>query len=191
VRSQPNAYGTCTARGVGKPLHTFAREVLFDPLELGQTEWMTSPVGEPFAASGLRMAPRDLALIGCLMLQGGMWGDRQVLPARWIEQCTTPIVSVDETRRFGFHWYIGDFAFGEPIGWAPAHLERWWGASGEGGQRLLVLPGIDLAIAFTAGNYGRSDQRVPAERLVREVILPSVSASKLKSGSTGLAYESE
>jgi CubicO group peptidase (beta-lactamase class C family) len=172
--------GHIIARGVGKPLHSFAREVLFDPLTLGPTEWMMSPAGEPFAASGLRMSPRDLARIGSVMSRRGSIGDHQVLPARWIEQCTSAFVSVDELRRFGYHWYVGDFAFGEPIGWAPAHLERWWGAFGEGGQRLFVMPGLDLAIAITAGNYGRSDQRIPASRIMSEVVLPSLLANRPK-----------
>jgi hypothetical protein len=82
------------------------------------------------------------------------------------------------------HWYVGDFAFGEPIGWAPANLKRGWGAFGEGGQRLFVLPGIDLAIAITAGNYGRSDQPIPVSRIMSEVVLPSLLANHKDSRKT-------
>jgi CubicO group peptidase (beta-lactamase class C family) len=162
------------AKGVGKPLHDYARDVLFDPLGVGPTQWLAAPNGEAFAASGLRMTPRDLARIGIMMANGGLAGNRPVVPAQWLDSSTAQIVSVDEQRRYGYHWYMGDFAFGRPVGWAPLHLERWWGGFGEGGQRLFVLPGIKLAVAITAGNYGADDQWIPPIRVVREVVLPSI-----------------
>jgi CubicO group peptidase (beta-lactamase class C family) len=162
------------AKGVGKPLHAFAREALFDPLGLGPTEWLTGRDGEPFAASGLRMTPRDLAKVGMMMLRGGVSDGRRVVPAQWLERCTSQVASVDEMRRYGYHWYSGDFAFGKPMGWAPEHLERFWGAFGEGGQRLFLLPGLKLAVAITAGNYSAADQGIPPIRVMREVILASI-----------------
>ena len=62
------------AKGTGKRLQAFAREVLLDPLGIGPTEWFTDDLGDAIAASGLRMTPRDLARIGLLMLNSGMWG---------------------------------------------------------------------------------------------------------------------
>jgi CubicO group peptidase (beta-lactamase class C family) len=147
---------------------------LFDPLGLGPTEWLTGRDGEPFAASGLRMTPRDLVHIGMMMLRGGTADGRRIVSPRWIERCTTPLVSVDEVRRFGYHWYAADMAFGKPLGWAPRYLERTWMAFGEGGQRLFVMPGLKLAAAITAGNYGADDQWMPPTRVLREVILDSI-----------------
>jgi len=166
--------GRIIAKGTAKPLHDFAREALFDPLGLGPTEWFADRRGEAYAASGLRMTPRGMARIGLMLVQGGKTADRQVVPAQWLGQCTAQIVSVDEVRRYGYQWYSGDIAFGQPLGWAARHLERWWGAFGEGGQRLFVLPGIDLVVAVTAGNYGADDQWMPPTRVLREVVLPSI-----------------
>src|SRR5262249_41065483 len=89
-------------RGTGKPLHAFAREVLFDPLGVGPTEWLADRRGEEFAASGARMTPRGLARIGVMMLSGGVWCGRPIVPAAWIERSTTPVVDVDEIRRYGY-----------------------------------------------------------------------------------------
>ena len=99
------------ADGTGKPLHDFAREALFDPLGLGPTAWDADAKGEAVAASGLRMTPRDLARIGMMMAGGGMAGDRRIVPAPWIARSTEPVVAVDFWR-FGYHWYVGDVAFG-------------------------------------------------------------------------------
>jgi CubicO group peptidase (beta-lactamase class C family) len=163
--------GRIIADGTGKPLPEFAREALFEPLGIGPTEWFHGRDGVPSAASGLRMTPRDLARIGHLMASAGVWQDRRIVPASWLERCVTPVVSCDELRRFGYHWYVGDFAFGTPQG---SRLERWWGCFGNGGQRLFVLPGLELVAAITAGNYNAADQWVPPIRVLREVVLASL-----------------
>lgn len=84
------------------------------------------------------------------------------------------MVAVDEVRRYGYQWYVGDIVFGKPKGWAAGHLERWWGAYGEGGQRMWVLPEMKLIVAVTAGNYGAEDQWIPPTRVLREVVLASI-----------------
>jgi CubicO group peptidase (beta-lactamase class C family) len=152
--------------GVGKSLHDFAREALFDPLGLGPTAWDVDARGEAIAASGLRMTPRDLARLGMMMAGGGKAGDRRAVPAQWIARSTEPVVPVDFWR-FGFHWYVGDVARGP-------RLERCWGAFGNGGQRLWVLPALQIAVAITAGNYNTTDQWLPPTRLLHEVVLASV-----------------
>ena len=162
------------AKATGKSLYAFARETLFDPLGLGPAEWHTGRDGEPIAASGLRMTPGDLARIGTMMLRGGMSEGRRVISSQWLERCTSPIVSVDEVRRFGYQWFVADISFGKPLGWAPRHLERAWIGYGEGGQRLFLIPGLKLAVAITAGNYLADDQWVPPTRVLREVILDSI-----------------
>jgi CubicO group peptidase (beta-lactamase class C family) len=68
-------------KGTGQPLHEFAREALFGPLHIENTEWRQGVDGEPIAASGLRMTLRDLARIGVTILNGGQWNGRQVIPA--------------------------------------------------------------------------------------------------------------
>jgi CubicO group peptidase (beta-lactamase class C family) len=164
-------------KGTGKPLHEFARVTLFDPLDIGPTEWFTDRNGEAIAASGLRMTPRDLARIGSMMLNGGTWGERPVMRVQWIERSTTPMVDVDEIRQYGYQWYLGKFAFTVSTGprWHRSQLERFWSAIGNGGQRLFVFPGLDLVVAITAGNYDTPDQWTPPTRVIREVVLPAIS----------------
>ncbi len=104
--------------------------------------------GEASAASGLRMTPRDLARIGQLVLNRGQWDGRPIVPADWLEKSLQPAARVDEFRQYGYHWYFGEFAYGEPRRMAP-----WISAFGYGGQRLFVVPSLDLVVAITAGNY--------------------------------------
>ena len=100
--------------------------------------------------------------------------ERTIVPADWVARCTTPLVSADEIRRYGYQWFLVDIGFGKPKGWAVGRLERLWMAQGEGGQRLFIIPALQLVVAITAGNYGREDQGIPPARILREAVLESV-----------------
>ena len=58
------------AKGAGKPLHGSRAKPCSIRSGMGPTEWLAGRDGEPFAASGVRMSPRDLARIGLMMLRG-------------------------------------------------------------------------------------------------------------------------
>jgi CubicO group peptidase (beta-lactamase class C family) len=174
--------GRLIARGTGRSLPDYARIALFDPMGLGKTEWVTSRDswvfrqtgrgdGEPIAASGLRMTPRDLARVGQLVMDNGKAGGRQVVPAEWLAESFTPRVSVNELQRYGYQWYLGDMEF---LTGGKVRLEPWVGGAGNGGQRLYVMPDLDLIIVVMAGNYSEPDQWLPPIRVVREVVFPSL-----------------
>jgi CubicO group peptidase (beta-lactamase class C family) len=170
------------AKGTGRSLPDYARAMLFDPLGIGWTEWVTSNEtwvarqsgradGEPVAASGLRTTPRDLARIGRLVIDNGMADGRQIVPSEWLAECFAPRVSVNELQRYGYQWYLGDMEFRAS---GTVRLEHWVGAAGNGGQRLYVMSDLDLIIVVTAGNYSAPEQWIPPIRVVREAVLPSL-----------------
>ena len=164
--------GHLIARGTGMPLLEYARRTLFEPMGFGPVDWAQGKDGEPFAASGLRLLPRDMLKVGQLVLAGGDWSGRRLVPTEWVKKITTPIVGIDRYRSYGYHWYMGDVG---PSGGAQQH--HWIGGIGWGGQRLFVVPDLDLVIAINCGNYDRSPQeqnRVTSTIFVA-VVLPLVS----------------
>lgn len=160
------------AKGTGQPLQDFAQEVLFEPLGIARTEWESGSDGEAIAASGLRMVPRDLARIGVMLLGGGLWNGRQVIPAEWLKASFTPAVSMPDGRHYGFQWYLGVVPRNDGAG--KVRWEEAISAVGNGGQRLFILPRVDLAVAVTAGNYDAADQWRPPTVVLRDVILPAM-----------------
>jgi CubicO group peptidase (beta-lactamase class C family) len=159
--------GLLIERGTGLDLHSFARTALFEPLGIGASEW-TKVAGVASAASGLRLTPRDLARIGQMIIGGGKSDNRTIVPADWLEASFRPAAIVDDGRRYGYQWYVGELARPGKTGTIGA---KWVGAFGLGGQRLFVFPELDFVLAVTAGNYTTEDQGRAPIAILREVFL--------------------
>lgn len=160
-------------KGTGGKLSDFARASLFAPLGIENFEWAAGDDGVESAASGLRLTPRDLARIGQVVLAGGRWQGRAVVPAAWLEQSLRPRAMVDDGRRYGYLWYVGEIALTRRGG---VYGEPWIGAFGLGGQRLFAFPRLDFVLVTTAGNYDKPDQWVAPVRILRDVFLPNLAA---------------
>ncbi|WP_067128762.1 serine hydrolase domain-containing protein [Microtetraspora malaysiensis] len=155
--------GGLIARGVGRPLEEFARDALFAPLGITSFEWMAGEDGVASAASGLRLAPRDLARIGQAVL------DAEVIPASWIADMLRPRVPTWDGFSYGYLWHVGPDRPEEPS------LRRAM-AVGNGGQRLFLFPDLDLVVAVTAGMYNGGEQDAAARAVLDEVLLPSLTS---------------
>jgi CubicO group peptidase (beta-lactamase class C family) len=163
--------GRLITKGTGEKLHDYARRVLFDPLDFGPTDWSTGRDGDERAASGLRLLPRDMLKVGQLALAGGAWQGKQVVPADWVKRATTPVVAIVGGRSYGYQWYMGALPGG-----TPPRPVRWIGGIGWGGQRLFVVPDLDLVVSMNAGNYrkpGMEQGRI-ADALMTELVLPGL-----------------
>ncbi len=162
--------GRLIARGTGEKLLDYARRVLFEPLGFGPSEWVVDHTGEPHAASGLRLLPRDLLKVGQLVIAGGAWNGRQVVPAEWVKRATTQAVTIEGRGGYGYQWYLGAIPAG------PLQGTAWSAGIGWGGQRLFVVPRLDLVIAINAGNYRRPimEQSRIGTLVITEAVMPSL-----------------
>ncbi|MGH1479501.1 MAG: serine hydrolase domain-containing protein [Geminicoccales bacterium] len=156
------------AKGTGTPLLEFARERLFHPLRITDVEWVEGSNGEPAAASGLRLRPRDLAKIGQLVLNQGRLQDRQLVPSHWLAASFENSVAAEDDLEYGYQWWLGR---GRSDG------RRWIAGFGNGGQRLIVIPNLDLVVVVMAGNYNQPDAWRIAVKLMADIVLPSIQES--------------
>ena len=96
------------------------------------------------------LSTRDMARIGHLMLRGGQWNGRQVIPADWARRITTPVTHWNEMNPaslrggrfgYGFLWWIFD---------GPTATGPWEGSYtgiGAVGQFITVIPKLDMVVA--------------------------------------------
>lgn len=142
-------------RGTGKSVAELAQEDLFAPLGIAEWQWVQDLHGHPIAFAGLRLRPRDMLKFARLVNQRGTWQGRQLVPAAWIEQSTRTQLrsgyawfSLDAADAgYGYQWWTGR------IRWQGRELD-WASAVGNGGQRIFVVPALDLGVVMTGGDYG-------------------------------------
>ncbi|PKO03484.1 MAG: serine hydrolase [Chloroflexi bacterium HGW-Chloroflexi-5] len=131
----------------GQPVLDFATQYLFSPMGISKTHnvvfhneeeqiawfmenkktngWVVDPQGLNTAGWGLCLTPVDMAKIGQLYLEGGMWDGNQIVPAGWIDESTKEH-SRWGTLSYGYLWWIID------------DKERIFAALGDGGNVIYV-----------------------------------------------------
>ncbi|WP_342735279.1 serine hydrolase [Bradyrhizobium sp. B117] len=162
--------GNILERVSGKPLEAFAREMLFQPLGISDFEWKAYKNGKIAAAAGLRLRPRDAAKIGQLVLNHGRWNGQQIVSADWIAQSITPrfqaVGYFGGTLFYGYQWWMGrSLANGKEI--------KWVGAFGWGGQRIFIVPELDLVMMTSAAQYGQPKEGLAAIDILTNIVIPS------------------
>ena len=160
--------GELIARGNGGDLRSYANEKLFRPLGIEKFEWVGDYYGRPHAASGLRLRPRDMAKIGQLILQSGLWNGERIVPADWIAASTLAHAPADYGCRYSYQWWLCQTKDGVPL------IE----GAGWGGQELLVQPDLGLVFVVNAGLYGDPDAWKRAFGLLESIVLPALASDQ-------------
>jgi CubicO group peptidase (beta-lactamase class C family) len=162
--------GETLVRSTGQKLRDYARDKLFTPLDITDFEWLDAGVSHRLGAFGsLRLRPRDAAKLGRLLLTDGQWNGRQVVPAGWTAESIKPRINGDGLYFYGYQWWLGrTFHNGGELTWAAG--------VGLGGQRLFVVPALDLVVMVNSGHYRQAPalQSIIPAGIFTRVVLPAV-----------------
>jgi CubicO group peptidase (beta-lactamase class C family) len=150
----------------GRTVEQLAKDELFEPLGITAIQWYHFSNGDPIAASGLRLRPRDMAKLGQLMLNHGQWGGRQVVSSAYVDAAIAPQVNGQGLFFYGYQFWLGrSFVNGQEIDWAAA--------VGLGGQRIFIVPALDLVTVVTAGLYNDNLQGPVPLVILDRYVLPA------------------
>lgn len=155
-------------QATGKSTLAFAREVLGRPLGFELAAWPQDPSGVYFGGNNMELTPRQMLAFGQLYLNEGRSNGSQVIPAEWVETSLLPLIesSREEGRFYGYGWWIRDMA---------GHQTTF--AWGYGGQFIILVPDLDLAIVTTSSSLPGNDRRAHIRGLYilleNEVIRPA------------------
>jgi hypothetical protein len=134
-------------QATGQTTAEYAEEHLFGPLGIRDYHWKKDPQGLPDTEGGLYLAAEDLARIGVLYLQDGVWEGERLLPEGWVAAATAR--RVDDVAPdnpnwnwgYGYQWWRLD-ASGLDV----------WAGLGFGGQNLIVIPARGLVGVINSWN---------------------------------------
>lgn len=166
----PCLMGVLISRVTKQSLEEFAETHLLGPLGISNYRWTMMNEGIPLAAGGLYLTSRDLAKLGLMVLNQGVWHGKQVVSAAWIAESTrrqTP----DGLYPYGFYWHLN----------VPEerHVDKLNGflALGQGGQMIMIFPEEDLIIVTTSATWAPSSASKEDRTvfgLVNRYIVPAI-----------------
>lgn len=160
--------GRMIERAAGKPLAEFAQEVLFQHMGMSRDDWRWTFVldrSQRNEFGQIYLRPRDMLKLGLLIHQRGEWQGRRVISAQWIDAATAKQSRVDDSD-YGLgiwhRWYGVQTASG-------ARRVDTIMLSGNGGQKVYLVPSLDLIVVFTGGAFNTES---PTNELMARVLLP-------------------
>jgi CubicO group peptidase (beta-lactamase class C family) len=145
----PHLLSAILQRQTGKTVKDWANEVLFTKIGFKNYTWAVYKDGITMGGFGISTTPREMARIGHLVLNKGIWKGQQIVSSEWIDEMTSVKVTADKVdyygKSFGYQWWI-DESRGIVF------------MAGHGGQHVFVKPAKNLVIVTTADktdDYGK------------------------------------
>jgi len=170
---QWNYNGGCTQllaqiikNATGSAINDFATNNLFRHLGIPKVNWFVRDANTVWAPSGLRMRPIDMAKFGQLYLQKGVWKEKQLIPQSWVQQALKWQINTSSPMEgYGYQFWCT-----KPV--IAGKVTDVIMAVGSGGQRICMLPALNLQIIITAGNYAKGGST--SDSLLKTVFFPAI-----------------
>jgi CubicO group peptidase (beta-lactamase class C family) len=148
------------SQATGEGLPELVEDRLLDPLGMDDSELATDRAGNGLAFVGLQSTCRDLARFGLMVLDGGRWGDEQIVSEGWLSEATSP--SQDLSPVYGYLWWLNRPG---PIS------EEATDPSDEGPRDVLIAQMVDGAPPDVVWALGLGDQILQIHRPTATVVV--------------------
>lgn len=157
----------------GQKLVDYLKPRLFDPLGISGMDWEENLLSVNTGGWGLRLKTVDMAKVGQLYLQKGIWNGSQVLPAAWVGEATSEKIiqhpGLAPALKDTSDWEQG---YGYQIWRCRHHAYR---ADGAFGQYIIVFPELEAVVAIQAETPDMQNEL----NLVWDYLLPAIKKNKL------------
>lgn len=163
-----NLVGGVVSKVANQPAAILFHKLIAEPLGIKQYYLLTSPHGDFTITGSARFLPRDFMKLGQLHLNGGTWNGHKIYTPEWSKEATTPLYDLPNYKQsYGYLWWVTEFPYN-------GRNVKAYCAEGNGGQKVIVIPELDMVIAFYAGNYSDSGGWTSQRVYVPKYILPAV-----------------
>ena len=173
-----NVMSTIFEQLTGKKIFEAMEEDIARPIGMqhftADDGWYVTGEDSVHPAYPFKITARDFARFGLLMLRGGKWDGRQVVPEDWVEESTryhsdATLYSVDG---YGYMWWVARDGNKFPHLPHVKLAEGAFSARGAGGHYILVIPDHDMVIVHRVNTFerGRSVSAEDMGRLVSKIL---------------------
>lgn len=175
----PDILSGILVKTTGQSVLDFAAEYLFSPLRItvegnivfrnkeeqlafykakNVSGWVADPKGVNTAGWGLNLTPIDMAKIGQLYLDEGMWTGKQIISSGWVNESTKEHSRCDQWKlSYGYLWWIID------------EKEHAYAAMGDGGNVIYVNTKKKMVVSIASLFVPHATDRL---KLIKEYIEP-------------------
>lgn len=174
-----NSFGTYMLSAIfqqvmGVKVLDYLDEHLFQPLHIDRPEWSESPQGINCGGWGLQLKTEDMAKMGQLFLQKGLWNGKQLVSAEWLKEMSS--YQVPSAPSGTPYEKLEDFGLNKDNNeWVQGYGYQMWlcrhgayRADGFAGQYFMVFPERDVVLVLTT----MSSLYQPYMDLIWEYLLP-------------------
>jgi len=145
------------------PLPQFAAENLFGPLGMANYNWDGwDPIDNSMISSRLELRAIDMAKIGQMYLEDGLWQGNRIVSEEWVARSTTMNMSY-----YGYNWWV--YTWSTPVGLVDVYY-----AFGNGGNSVFVFDRYRMVVVFTGDYFVRPDLWEQQYDLLKTQIIPAV-----------------
>jgi CubicO group peptidase (beta-lactamase class C family) len=149
----------------GLYIDDFSGQYLFSPMGISDYHWDKFEDGNIQTDGGLHLRPRDMAKIGYMIMKNGRWKDRQIVSREWVAESTKRHIDARGIG-YGYQWWIGKTKIDNQT------IQVLF-ASGHGGQKIFIIPELDLVAVFTSRVFNSKGHSGP-EGFLLKYIIPSI-----------------
>jgi len=144
-------YALKTAIGDQQKYLEYPRRALFDRIGMRNTIPGVDRFGDYVLSSQVYTNARDLARLGLLYLNGGMWNGQRIIPESWIRFARTPAASTRDLGRMygGTFWLVPDEETELP--------QDAFSTAGSRGQFTIIVPSYDLIVVRRGEDWDSRD----------------------------------
>lgn len=156
----------------GQTLFEYLQPRIFKPLGINGADWDLNPQGINLGMIGLRLHTEDLAKFGLLLLQEGVWNNKQLIPKGWVKEATS--FKIDSKGG-------SDRVPKELNDWTQGYCYQMWRGrnntvrlDGMAGQFVVLIPDKDAIVVFTANARDTQDEL----NLMHNYLIPAIKSDK-------------
>lgn len=138
------------SQATGMSTENFAKQFLFEPLEINFSSWTKDKRGYNNGAAGLSITPYEMQKIGVLLLNKGLYRNKRIVSEKWINKLTNFYISTRDANSFANGYGYQTWLWNNGI-------NSYFDAMGYGGQFILVVPAKNLIITASCDWQSVSD----------------------------------